>query len=72
MIQPLEGAMAPVLENPIGDRTINGLVAFIFRDFVGQGPVTREYCFQIVGEGETRCEAYPTEAEVAAGAGGGP
>jgi mono/diheme cytochrome c family protein len=66
MTAPLEGAMAPVIESPLGDRTINGLVAFIFRDFVDQGPVTREYCWEIVGRDSTRCDAYPTEEEVAA------
>lgn len=71
MTQPLEGAMSPVIEAPLGDRTINGLAAFILQDFAGQGPVSREYCWAIIGPESTRCDGYPTEAEIAAAAGGG-
>jgi mono/diheme cytochrome c family protein len=67
MTAPLEGAMAPNFGGRmIGDRTINGLVAFIMRDFVGQGPVSREYCVEVIGADSSRCDAYPTEAEIEA------
>lgn len=67
MTEPLAGAMAPeVGGRTLGDRTIAGLVAFIFRDFVGQGPVTQEYCLETIGEDSTRCEGYPTEAAIEA------
>ena len=71
LTQPPEGAFAPAIESPIGDRTINNLVAFILRDFAGQGPVSREYCWLRVGPDSTRCDGYPTEAEIAAAAAGG-
>lgn len=65
LTEPIEGAMAVDLGGRmLGDRTIDGLVAFIFRDFVDQGPVTREYCWEIIGEDSTRCDAYPPAAEV--------
>jgi hypothetical protein len=44
---------------------------FILQDFAGQGPVSREYCWAIIGPDSTRCDGYPTEAEIAAAAGGG-
>lgn len=44
------------------DRLINALVAFIFRDIVGAGPVTFEYCREFLGREASRCEGYPREA----------
>lgn len=67
MTEPLQGAQAVnIAGRTLGDRTINGLVAFIFRDFVDQGPVTREYCWEIIGPDSVRCDGYPTEEELAA------
>ena len=69
MTARLADGLQPAMEGGLTDRSINGLVAFIFEDFVDQGPVTREYCHEIVGADASRCEAYPTAAEVAAEAG---
>ena len=55
-------------ESPLSDRFIEALVAFIFRDFIGAGPVTREYCTSVFTENPGRCEAYPTAEELAAAA----
>lgn len=57
--------MLPERGDPLmPDRLINALVAFIFRDFVGAGLVTFEYCRDFLGEQATRCEGYPHEAEL--------
>ena len=46
------------------DRLINALVAFIFRDLVGAGPVTFEHCRDLLGEAAGRCAAYPRAADL--------
>ncbi len=46
------------------DRLINALVAFIFRDLVGAGPVTFEHCRDFLGPQATRCEGYPRKADL--------
>ncbi|HUV32501.1 MAG TPA: c-type cytochrome [Devosiaceae bacterium] len=66
MTEPLDQGQPNKGGRTLGDRTINNLVAFIFRDFVGQETVTREYCEQINGADSTRCPPYPSEAEVMA------
>jgi len=74
-IVPCYGRTEPMADNmPIpGDRTfsdraINNIVAFLFRDIVGAGPVTNEYCIAFLGPDSARCAGYPTEAEIAADA----
>lgn len=67
MTEPLAPGVQPERsQSPLSDRFIEALVAFIFRDFIGAGPVTREYCASVFSEGNVRCDAYPTEAELAA------
>ena len=46
------------------DRLINALVAFIYRDFVGAGPVTFEHCREMLGETASRCPSYPLAADL--------
>lgn len=69
MIAPMGGALQPVRsDSPLSDRFTEALVAFVFQDFIGQGPVSREYCEDVFSAGNPRCAPYPTEAELAAGA----
>ena len=66
MTRPLDPPMQPNnSDNPLSDRFIQALVAFIFQDFIGAGEVTREYCVSVFGEDSARCPGYPTEAESA-------
>lgn len=65
MTEPLAPGMQPERsESPLSDRFIEGLVAFLFQDFIGQGPVTREYCVGVFGEGSARCNSYPPAADL--------
>ena len=67
MSEPMEAPLQPSQgERMFGDRAINGLVAFLFRDIIQKGPVTREYCTEMLGPESPRCTAYPPAAEVAA------
>ena len=66
MTTPLESGQPGKGDRSLGDRAINDLVAFIFRDIAGQETVTREYCDLVSPPGSTRCSSYPTAAEVAA------
>lgn len=64
---PLAGGLQPEeAENALSDRWIQAVVAFIFRDFIGQGPVTKEYCQSVFSEDNPRCDGYPSEADLAA------
>jgi hypothetical protein len=66
MTAPMERGMQPdPADTPLADRYIKAVVAFIFEDFAGKGPVTREYC-ESVFENASRCAAYPPAAEVPA------
>jgi hypothetical protein len=66
MNEPMEGGLQPArADSPLSDRFIEALVAFIFRDFIGAGPVTREYCQTVFSVNSQRCTAYPTEVELA-------
>jgi hypothetical protein len=59
MTAPMERGVQPdEAASPLADRYIKAVVAFIFRDFAGQGPVTREYCESVL-ENPGRCTAYP-------------
>ena len=55
MIPDPGGAMLP-------DRLINALVAFIFSEFVGSGPLNIEQCQRLLGEDAGRCAFYPPAA----------
>lgn len=67
--EPMEGNMQPAPgERMYSDRAIDNIVAFLFRDIVGAGPVTNEYCIAFLGAESARCAGYPTEAEIAADA----
>ncbi|MCC6983298.1 MAG: cytochrome c [Bauldia sp.] len=62
MTAPMERGVQPdAAATPLADRYIKAVVAFIFRDFAGQGPVTREYC-ESVFSNAARCSAYPPAA----------
>lgn len=68
MTEPMAPGMQPERsESPLSDRFIEALVAFVFQDFAGQGPVTREYCVGVFGDDSVRCNRYPAAAEIGAG-----
>ena len=52
-------------------RQIDALAQFIFFQFVGKGPATFEECVAFYGAAASSCNRWPTEAELAAAAGGG-
>jgi hypothetical protein len=57
-------------------RQIDALAQFIYYQFVGKGPATREECLAFYGANASSCSRWPTQAEVdaaapAAPAGGG-
>lgn len=65
MTAPMPAGMQPdAAASALADRYIKAVVAFIFRDFAGQGPVTREYC-QSVFSNAARCDAYPAAGAAA-------
>lgn len=73
MTEPMAPGMQPERsESPLSDRFIEALVAFVFQDFVGQGPVTHEYCVGVFGDDSLRCNRYPAAAEVGVDAGDEP
>lgn len=61
-----DGTQPPKGDIPLGDRAINNLVAYLFRDIIGKGAVTREVCVGALGPDSPRCPTYPTAAEAAA------
>ena len=62
---PPEGALS------FNARQIDALAQFIHYQYVGRGPATFEECIAFYGENASSCNRWPTEAELAAGAGGG-
>lgn len=65
MTAPMEGRLQPVPgETTYSDRAINNIVAFLFRDIVGKGPVTQEFCVEMLGPDSARCPAYPRAADL--------
>jgi hypothetical protein len=49
-------------------RQIDALAQFIYYQFVGKGPVTREECVAFYGAAASSCNRWPTQAELDAAA----
>lgn len=52
----------PRTSTTLTQRQIDGLVAFIFVQFVGKGDPTFEECTELLGVTSTRCAAFPKRA----------
>ena len=55
-------ALPPRTDTTLTQRQIDGVVAFIFAQFVGKGDPTFEECTELLGAASTRCAAYPKRA----------
>lgn len=59
-------SIPPAGTPPMSPRQLQAVIAFIYENFVGKGPATREECYEFWGPEATTCARYPTAAEVAA------
>lgn len=66
----LGNQMPPEGAQSFNTRQIDALAQFLFYQFVGMGPATKEECLAFYGPTASSCNRWPTAAEVAAGAGG--
>jgi len=65
MTEPMEADMQPSpSQGPLPDRSIDALLAFLFKEVINVGPVTFEYCESYFGAGSLRCNDYPKQAAV--------
>ncbi|MCC6984225.1 MAG: c-type cytochrome [Bauldia sp.] len=59
-------SIPPTGTPPMSPRQFQAVVAFIFENFVGKGPATREECLAFWGPEASTCGRFPPASEVAA------